>query len=72
LTKPLSAGARAYVTGVIIAGAVLCAAFLPSARLDQPILFAVLLVLSSATATLKVQLPLPTSSSTYDLDHTSR
>jgi len=69
LRKPLSAVARVYVTGVIIAGAALFAACLPLARFDQPILFLVLLVLSSATATLKVQLPLLTSSSTMSVSY---
>jgi len=69
LTKPLSLAARAYVAAVIIAGAALCAACLPLARFDQPILFAVLLVLSSATATLKVELPLLTSNSTMSVSY---
>src|SRR5205823_6163465 len=67
--KPLSTSARAYVTGITIAGAALFAACLPLVRFDQPILFAVLLVLSSATATLKVQLPLLTSSSTMSVSY---
>jgi diguanylate cyclase (GGDEF)-like protein/putative nucleotidyltransferase with HDIG domain len=58
-----------YVTGVILAGAVLFGSCLPFARFDQPILFAVLLILSSATATLKVQLPLLTSSSTMSVSY---
>jgi diguanylate cyclase (GGDEF)-like protein/putative nucleotidyltransferase with HDIG domain len=69
LTKPLSAAARTYVTAVILAGAAVFAVCLPLARFDQPVLFAVLLVLSSATAALKVQLPLITSSSTLSVSY---
>jgi diguanylate cyclase (GGDEF)-like protein/putative nucleotidyltransferase with HDIG domain len=58
-----------YVAAVIIAGAALCAACLPLARFDQPILFIFLLVLSSATAALKVQLPLLTSNSTMSVSY---
>jgi len=69
LTKPLSRAARAYVTLVIVAGAALFAACFPLARFDEPVLFGVLLVLSSATAVLKVQLPLITSSSTMSVSY---
>ena len=69
MTKPLSAVARWYVAAIIVAGAVVFAACLPLARLDQPVLFGVLLVLSSATAALKVQLPLLTSSSTMSVSY---
>jgi diguanylate cyclase (GGDEF)-like protein/putative nucleotidyltransferase with HDIG domain len=69
LTKPLSAGARVYVAAVILAGAAVFAYCVPLARFDQPLLFVVLLVLSSATAALKVQLPLITSSSTMSVSY---
>src|SRR2546429_4748764 len=69
LTKPLSAAARSYVTAVIVAGAAVFAVCVPLARFDQPVLFGVLLVLSSATAALKVQLPLLTSSSTMSVSY---
>ncbi len=42
---------------------------LPLARFDQPFLFLALLVLSSAAAALKVQLPLMTSSSTMSVSY---
>src|SRR4029077_9863170 len=58
LTRPLSAAARTYVTGVILAGAVVFATCLPLVQLDSPMLLIVLVILSSATAVLKVHLPL--------------
>ncbi|MDO8793112.1 MAG: HD domain-containing protein, partial [Vicinamibacterales bacterium] len=58
-----------YVTAVIVAGVALFAACFPLARFDEPVLFGVLLVLSSATAVLKVQLPLITSSSTMSVSY---
>jgi diguanylate cyclase (GGDEF)-like protein/putative nucleotidyltransferase with HDIG domain len=69
LTKPLSRVARAYVTAVIVAGAVLFAVCLPFARVNEPVLFAILLVLSSATAVLKVQLPFVSSDSTMSVSY---
>src|SRR5690349_22258394 len=61
--------ARAYVSAVIIAGAVVFAVCLPLARFDSPFLFLVLLALSSATAVLKVHLPLLSSSSTMSVSY---
>ena len=71
MTKPLnsSTAARLYVTAVIVAGAAVFAVCLPLARFDQPALFLALLVLSSATAALNVQLPLLTSSSTMSVSY---
>ena len=69
LKKPLSPIARSYVAAVIVAGAAVFAACIQQARFDQPFLFGVLLVLSSATAALKVQLPLLTSSSTMSVSY---
>jgi diguanylate cyclase (GGDEF)-like protein/putative nucleotidyltransferase with HDIG domain len=65
----LSLPARAYVCSVILAGVVAVALCLPLAQFDKPQLFALLLVLSSATAALKIQLPLLTSSSTMSVSY---
>jgi diguanylate cyclase (GGDEF)-like protein/putative nucleotidyltransferase with HDIG domain len=69
LTKPLSSTARSYVTAVIAAGAVVFVVCLPLARVDSPLLFLALLALSSATAVLKVHLPLLSSSSTMSVSY---
>jgi diguanylate cyclase (GGDEF)-like protein/putative nucleotidyltransferase with HDIG domain len=58
-----------YVAAVIAAGAAVFAACAPYARFDQPVLFLALLILSSATAALKVQLPLMMSSSTMSVSY---
>ena len=54
----LSTASRVYVTGVLIAGAVAAATFLPT-RIDRPILFVLLLGFGYLTSTWKVNLPLP-------------
>ena len=64
---PLSA--RLYVSAVIAAGAALLVVCLPRATFHEPWLFAALLVLSSATAALKVHLPLTTSGSTMSVSY---
>ena len=60
---------RCYVTAVIVAGAAVLAVCLPLARFDQPFLFLALFMLSSATAALKIQLPLMTSTSTMSVSY---
>ncbi len=61
--------ARLYIGFVIAAGAVLLAIGLPQADFRQPALFAGLLALSSATAALKVTLPLTASKSTLSVSY---
>ncbi|HEX4346999.1 MAG TPA: diguanylate cyclase [Vicinamibacterales bacterium] len=67
--KALPRPARIYVGLVIAAGATLLAAGLPYAHFDRPLLFLALLALSSATAALKVTLPLTTSGSTMSVSY---
>jgi hypothetical protein len=50
-------------------GAALLVLSLPYAHIGQPVLFAVLLVLASATACLRVRLPLTTSTSTMSVSY---
>jgi diguanylate cyclase (GGDEF)-like protein len=73
--KQLPPGARLFVAATIVAGAFLLVGGLPQARFNQPLLFLALLVLSSATAALKVTLPLTSGGSTmsvsYAIDFTS-
>jgi diguanylate cyclase (GGDEF)-like protein/putative nucleotidyltransferase with HDIG domain len=61
--------ARIYVRLVMVAGAVLLLACLPLARFDRPFVFLAMLFLSSASAALKVQLPLTTSGSTLSVSY---
>jgi diguanylate cyclase (GGDEF)-like protein/putative nucleotidyltransferase with HDIG domain len=65
----LPRAARYYVATVIALGLALMAIHLPAARFEQPALFVALLVLSSATAALKVHLPLTTSGSTMSVSY---
>ncbi len=67
--KQLPLPARLYVATVIAAGGVLLAVGLPLAHFDRPLLFLALLILSSATAALKVTLPLTTSGSTMSVSY---
>src|SRR4051794_5642974 len=67
--KQLPLAARVYVLSVIAAGAALLMWRLPSVRLDQPVLFLALFGLSSASAVLKVTLPLTTSGSTMSVSY---
>src|SRR5712671_6816989 len=67
--KQLPLAARLYVLTVIAAGAALLVWRLPSIRLDQPLLFLALFGLSSASAVLKVTLPLTTSGSTMSVSY---
>jgi diguanylate cyclase (GGDEF)-like protein/putative nucleotidyltransferase with HDIG domain len=61
--------ARLYVTAVIAAGALLFFTRLASIRVDEPLLFLVLTVLSSAAAALKVKLPLTSGGSTMSVSY---
>ena len=61
--------ARVFVGAVIATGAVLFVLALPQVRLQQPLLFLGLLVLSSASAAMKVSLPLTTSGSTMSVSY---
>ena len=65
----LAVPARAYVAGVIIAGAACLVAALLQLRLPHPGLFAMLLGLGVATATAKIELPLGRSQSNLSLSH---
>ncbi len=69
MTHPIPTAARVYVRLVVVAGAALLLACLPLARFDQPFVFLALLSLSSASAALKVQLPLTTSGSTLSVSY---
>jgi diguanylate cyclase (GGDEF)-like protein/putative nucleotidyltransferase with HDIG domain len=61
--------ARTYVRMVVVVGTVLLVGCLPLARFDRPFVFLILLFLSSASAALKVQLPLTTSGSTLSVSY---
>jgi diguanylate cyclase (GGDEF)-like protein/putative nucleotidyltransferase with HDIG domain len=65
----LPTAGRRYVTSVIVAGAMLLLVCLPQARFEQPFVFLALLILSSASAALKVYLPLTTSGSTMSVSY---
>jgi len=67
--QSLSTGLRVHVTAVVIAGAAVLAICLPQVRLDQPVLFLALIVLSSATAALNLQLPMMANSSTLSVSY---
>src|SRR6266567_529895 len=66
-SRPLPA--RLYVAAVILAGVTLFAICLPLVQFHQPLLFAALLVLSSASAALKVHLPLTAGKSTMSISY---
>src|SRR5437762_13302338 len=67
--RGLPSTARLYVAAVILAGVALFAVCLPHAQFQQPLLFAALLVLSSASAALKVHLPLTAGKSTMSISY---
>ena len=68
--KQLPLAGRVYVASVIIAGAIVMAVCLPLADFTrQPVLFAALVILASASAALKVTLPLTTSGSTMSVSY---
>src|SRR5262249_42199000 len=62
-------GARFFVWTTIAAGIVMLTIYVPNTRFAQPVLFLVLLLLSSATAALKVHLPLTTGGSTMSVSY---
>jgi diguanylate cyclase (GGDEF)-like protein/putative nucleotidyltransferase with HDIG domain len=61
--------ARAYVAAIVVVGAVLFVTRLPFVRVDQPLLFLTLTVLSSAAAAFKVKLPLTSGGSTMSVSY---
>src|SRR5262245_739432 len=67
--RKLPPAARLYVVSVILAGAGLLLYGLPRAPFDQPLLLIGLTVLATATATLKVTLPLTTNRSTMSVSY---
>jgi diguanylate cyclase (GGDEF)-like protein/putative nucleotidyltransferase with HDIG domain len=67
--RQLPLSARLYVLAVIVAGTGLFVACLTETRVDQPALLGALLVLSAASAALKVNLPLTTSGSTMSVSY---
>jgi diguanylate cyclase (GGDEF)-like protein/putative nucleotidyltransferase with HDIG domain len=67
--KQLPIAARVYVTSVIVIGLALLVVSVPEVQLKQPLLFVALMILSSATAALKVTLPLTTSGSTMSVSY---
>ena len=62
-------GARLFVITTIAAGAVMLAIYLRNVEFAKPLLFLTLLLLSSATASLKVYLPLTTGGSTMSVSY---
>jgi hypothetical protein len=69
VTDHLRDTGRRYVNAVILGGGVLLLFCLPYARFEQPLVFVSLFLLSSATAALKVSLPLPTGGSTMSVSY---
>jgi diguanylate cyclase (GGDEF)-like protein/putative nucleotidyltransferase with HDIG domain len=67
--RALPLAARIYVTGVVLAGALLFVGLAPRATFDQPLLFVVLLLLSSLTSAFKVYLPLSKGGSTMSVSY---
>ncbi|MBI4486738.1 MAG: HD-GYP domain-containing protein, partial [Acidobacteria bacterium] len=67
--QDIPAAGRRFVASVIMAGGVLLLVCLPFAQFKQPLVFLALLLLSSATASLKVYLPLTTSGSTMSVSY---
>src|SRR5688572_25781382 len=69
LMRALPVSARIFVVSVIGVGAVLLVTLGPRASFDQPLLFAILLVLSSLTSAFKVTLPIAKSGSTMSVSY---
>lgn len=65
----LPTSARLYVVVVLLAGLAVLGQALPHATPDRPILFLVLLVLSAASSTVKLPLPLSHGGSTLSLSY---
>jgi diguanylate cyclase (GGDEF)-like protein/putative nucleotidyltransferase with HDIG domain len=61
--------ARAFVAATIVAGTAVFALVAPQIRFDRPVLFLVLLLLSSVSAAMKVSLPLTSSGSTMSVSY---
>jgi len=68
--KQLPLAARIYVASVIVAGAIAMAVCLPKVDISQqPVLFVALVAVASASAALKVTLPITTSGSTMSVSY---
>src|SRR5215467_7907259 len=68
--KQLPFAARIYVVSVIVAGAIAMAVCLPKVDISQqPVLFVALVAVASASAALKVTLPITTSGSTMSVSY---
>src|SRR5499427_5611408 len=68
--KHLPLAARIYVASVIAAGAIVMAVCLPKVDISrQPVLFVALVAVASASAALKVTLPITTSGSTMSVSY---
>ncbi|MCC7417735.1 MAG: diguanylate cyclase [Acidobacteria bacterium] len=67
--QDIPAAGRRFVSAVIVSGAALLLMTLPRLELREPPVFLALLFLSSATASLKVHLPLTTSGSTMSVSY---
>jgi diguanylate cyclase (GGDEF)-like protein/putative nucleotidyltransferase with HDIG domain len=68
--KQLPLAARLYVASVIAAGAIVMAVCLPRVDISQqPVLFVALVAIASASAALKVTLPITTSGSTMSVSY---
>ena len=65
----MPAAGRRFVASVIFAGGVLLLVCLPAVRFEQPLVFLALLLLSSASASMKVYLPLTTGGSTMSVSY---
>ncbi len=65
----LPPAARLFVTAVIIAGTIMLGVCVPCAHFRQPLLLLALMLVSSASARLKVTLPLTTSGSTMSVSY---
>jgi diguanylate cyclase (GGDEF)-like protein/putative nucleotidyltransferase with HDIG domain len=67
--KQLNPAARAYVLGVIALGAAILCIRAPQMSFGHPWLFAMLFILSCASATMKITLPLTTNVSTMSVSY---
>ena len=69
--KQLTLAARLYVTAIIGAAAVILCTLTPGIRFEHPWLFAVLFMLSCASAAMKISLPLTTDVSNQNVSSMS-
>lgn len=67
--KQLTPAARVYVTSVIALATAILIVRGPAMRIEQPVLFIALLVLSCASAAMKITLPLTTNVSTMSVSY---